>query len=90
MKRLILIALVMTLSSALVHAYDYEAQRRLQVRNPEQLLKEREREQEETQSNEQKKKIMEQKAVQRSRNRENLRRNQMWRGKEPGNDVFGY
>ena len=53
MKRLILIAITMIFSSALVHAYDYENQRRLQARDSGKPLTETK--QKETQSTKQKK-----------------------------------
>jgi hypothetical protein len=53
MKRLILIAITMIFSSALVHAYDYENQRRLQARDSGKPLTKTK--QKETQSTKQKK-----------------------------------
>lgn len=67
MKRLILVAIVMALSSALVYAYDYEERRRLQARDSEKLLTESK--QKETLSKNQKK----QKVVQRRKNLEKRR-----------------
>ncbi len=64
MKRLILIAITMMFSSALVHAYDYENQRRQQARDSGKPLTKPE--QKETQSTKQKK----QKTVQRRKNQE--------------------
>jgi hypothetical protein len=67
MKRLILIAITMIFSSALVHAYDYENQRRLQARDSGKPLTKIK--QKETQSTKQKK----QKTAQRRKNREKRR-----------------
>ena len=72
MKRLILIAITMIFSSALVHAYDYENQRRLQARDSGKPLTKTK--QKETQSTKQKK----QKTVQRRKNLEK-RRASRWR-----------
>ena len=71
MKRLILIAITMILSSALVHAYDYENQRRQQARDSGKPLTETK--EKETQSKKQKK----QKTVQRRKNLEKRRANRM-------------
>ena len=67
MKGLILIAITMIFSSSLVHAYDYENQRRLQARDSGKPLIETK--QKETQSTKQKK----QKTVQRRKNLEKRR-----------------
>lgn len=67
MKRLILIAITMIFSSALVHAYDYENQRRQQARDSGKPLTETK--QKETQSKEQ----IKQKTVQRRKNQEKRR-----------------
>jgi hypothetical protein len=67
MKRLILIAITMILSSALVHAYDYENQRRQQARDSGKPLTKTK--QKETQSTKQ----IKQKTVQRRKNLEKRR-----------------
>lgn len=84
MKGLILIALAMALFSSLIHAYDYNDQRRRQARDSEQqVLKESKPKQ--TQSIKQKNKIAKQKTEQRRQNREKLRlRSKMGRGNYPG------
>jgi len=77
MKRLILIAITMVFSSALVHAYDYENQRRQQARDSGKPLTETK--QKETLSTEQKK----QKTEQRRLNLEKRRASRLrgaWRG----------
>lgn len=82
MKRLIMIAIAMIFSSALVHAYDYENQRRLQARDSGKPLTEAK--QKETQSAKQKK----QKTAQRRINLEKRRNNRLrgaWRGQNISN-----
>lgn len=82
MKRLIMIAITMIFSSALVHAYDYENQRRLQARDSGKPLTETK--QKETQSTKQKK----QKTAQRRINLEKRRANRLrgaWRGQNISN-----
>lgn len=82
MKRLFMIAIAMIFSSALVHAYDYENQRRLQARDSGKPLTETK--QKETQSAKQKK----QKTAQRRINLEKRRANRLrgaWRGQNISN-----
>ncbi len=88
MGRLILIALVMTLFPALVHAYDYEDRRHRQARDSGQLSL-KEPKQKEIQGINQKNKITILKTEQRRINRAKLRLNRkMGRGNYPGNITF--
>ncbi len=88
MARLILIALVMTLFPALVHAYDYENQRRLQARDSGELSLQ-EPKQKEIQDINQQNKLTKLKIEQRRKNRAQLRLNRkMGRGNYPGNITF--
>ena len=73
MKKLILIALTMIFSSALVHAYDYENQRRKQARDSGELLTVPK--QKETQSKRQKAKEKKLRAKQHRMNLEKRRSN---------------
>lgn len=88
MKGLILIALVMTLFSPLIHAYNYDDQRRRQARDSgQQALKEPKQKQ--TQSIKQKNKIAKQKTEQRRQNRKKLRLGRkMGLGNYPGNNSY--
>jgi len=88
MGRLILIALVMTLFPALVHAYDYEDRRHRQARDSGQLSL-KEPKQKEIQGINQKNKIAILKTEQRRINQAKLRLNRkMGRGNFPGNKSF--
>lgn len=82
MKKLVLIAIVMTFSSALVYAYDYEEQRRLQARDSGKLFTEPKKK--ETLSKGQRK----QKVVQHRKNLEKRRANRIMGIKNNQGDII--
>lgn len=82
MKKLILIAITMIFSSALVHAYDYENQRRLQARDSGKPLTKIK--QKETLSTKQKKQKTEQRRINLEKRRANRLRG-AWRGRTISN-----
>lgn len=82
MKKLILIAITMIFSSALVHAYDYENQRRLQARDSGKPLTKIK--QKEILSTKQKKQKTEQRRINLEKRRANRLRG-AWRGRTISN-----